>query len=139
MTESQMQTLFRDYLLANPPKETEAYELKICKSNRLPFDAVRPHQVEALLQAETEHLFHKITDPPMFAGSRTRFNKPRPFDCLVLDKIKSFVVVWFFRPREKKVFLKIPIKNFLGYKANSTMKSFTEDEAKIIGEKLFIN
>lgn len=138
MTESQMQTFFRDYIAKNPPQESEAYELKIEKGNRLSFEAVRPHQVEGLLQTEEGHFFHKMTDPPMFAGSRTRFNKPRPFDCFCLVKVKSFVVVWFYKPREKKVFIKIPIKRFLTLKNMSTMKSFTEQEAKEIGEQLFI-
>ncbi len=138
MTESQMQTFFRDYVSKNPPKETEVYELKIERDGRLPFDAVKPHQIEGLLKAQEGSLFHKISDSLIWIPNGRRFPYPKPFDCMCFAGAKAFVVVWFYRPREKKVFIKIPIKRFLTLKNMSDKRSFTEQEAKEIGEQLFI-
>lgn len=137
MTESQMQTFFRDYLALNPPKESEVYELKISKKRSLEFDRVKEHQIEALLGVG-DGLFHKITDPPMFYGSQTRFNKPRPFDCFYLRDVKGYLIVWFYVPRQKKVFYKIPIVKFITLRDNANRKSFTEEMISEIGEKLYL-
>ncbi len=138
MTERQMQTLFRDYIAKNPPEETEVYELKIEKGNRLSFSAVKPHQISALLKVQEGSLFYKITDQPWGYNPKFRFTAQKPFDCMSLVKVKAFIVVWFFKPRQHKIFYKIPILDFIKLEQQSSMKSFTESEAKIIGEALSI-
>lgn len=137
MTESQMQTFFRDYISDNPPSLPEVYELKICKERSLAFNAVKPHQ-EASLKMATSGLFYKITDPPIFYGGQMRFNVPRPFDCIYFTEIKGFVVVWFYKPREKKVFIKIPIDKFIELRRSITRKSMTEEMALSIGTPLYL-
>ena len=137
MKEANMQTYFGNYLKSNPPEKTEVYELKICKGHALPFDAVKEHQIKGLLEAETG-LYHKITDFPIFAGSKARFNRPKPFDCICFNKAKSYVVVWFYKPRKKKIFYKIPIKKFLSLKKAATRKSFTEEMIQDIAEQIII-
>lgn len=137
MTESQMQTFFRDYLKENPPEKSEVYELKICKTNAIEFERVKEHQIKALISAGSG-LFHKITDPPMFYGSQTRFNAPRPFDCFYIKDVKGYVVVWYYKPRQKKVFYKIPIDAFIKLKDNATRKSMTEEMASQIGVPLYL-
>ena len=132
-----MQTFFGKHLKENPPKETEVYELKICKGTSLPFDSVKQHQVEGLLEARTG-LYHKITDFPIFAGSKARFNRPKPFDCIVFNQTVGYVVVWFYKPRQKKIFYKIPIKQYLKLKKEATRKSFTEEMIQDISKKIFI-
>lgn len=126
MTEKEMQTLFGKYLKKTPPKESEVYELKICKTSSLPFNSVKPHQIENLLQAETSSFYHKITDPPVFYGMNTKFNILRPFDCFCLVKVKAYIILWFFKPRKLKQFIKIRIKDFLKLKAISDRMSFNE-------------
>ena len=132
-----MQTYFGNYLKSNPPEKTEVYELKICKGHALPFDAVKEHQIKGLLEAETG-LYHKITDFPIFAGSKARFNRPKPFDCICFNKAKSYVVVWFYIPRTKKVFYKIRVKDFLRLKETAGRKSFTEEMLHGVAEPTFI-
>lgn len=140
MRESDMQTLFRDYIKSRPPEASEVYELKICKSTSLGFDAVKPHQIEALLDAEKYGLFHKITDPPIFYGGEMRFNVPRPFDCMYLKNTRAFVILWFYVPRKPKIFYKIHIDKWLELKASADRKSITPQMAKEIAEEeLFIN
>ncbi len=132
MRESDMQTLFGKYLRQNSPNQTEVYELKISRGPSLPFNSLQDHQAKALLEVETG-FFHKLTDPPIFYGGKMRFNVPRPFDCLYVKKALGFVVLWFYHPREQKVFIKIPIKEFLHERDISTRKSITEIRALEIG------
>jgi hypothetical protein len=137
MTEKNMQTFFGKYLQKNLPVSTEVYELKICKGKSLPFNMVKDHQIEGLLKAETG-LYHKITDFPMFAGSKIRFNRPKPFDCICFNKASSFIIIWFYIPRAKKVFYKIKIKDFLKCKETAERKSITEEMASKIGTQIWI-
>ena len=138
MVEKDMQTIFSKYVKTHLPETTEVYELKICKGTSLPFSALQEHQEKALLEAQEQGLFHKLTDPPIFYGGQTRFNVPRPFDCMALVKAKAYVVVWFYHLRQKKVFLKIPIKTFIQERETSTRKSLTEQRATEIAEVIHI-
>ena len=128
MTEKDMQVLFGKYLKDNPPKETEVYELKICKGNSLPFNSVKQHQIDALSQTQTSSFYHKLTDPPVFYGMKTRFNVKRPFDCFCLVKVNAYLVFWFYKPRQPKQFIKIGIKDFLRFEEGAVKKSFREEE-----------
>ena len=138
MKEANMQTLLGKYLKENPSKKTEVYELKICKGTSLPFNAIKDHQIQGLLGSATG-LYHKITDFPIFAGSKARFNRPKPFDCICFNEVIGYVVVWFYKPRQKKIFYKIPIKTFLRLKKKSIRKSFTEAMLLDISEQIVIN
>lgn len=140
MVESDMQTLFRKHLEKHPPDEPEIYELKICKDNKpLPFDRLLPHQREALLGAQGAGYFHKLTDPPVYAGMKTRFNKTRPFDCMYLVNVNAYVIVWWYEPRQTKVFIKIPILKFVEEKELSTRKSLTQQRALEIGKPFILD
>lgn len=140
MRESDFQSLFGRYLKSHPPNQTEAYELKICKGNTpLYFSALQSHQEAALLQAETNSgLFHRITDQPWLPNRKYTFTAKKPFDCLCLVKVKSFVVVWFYKPRQKKIAYKIPIKAFLDESVSSKRKSLTEQRAAEIGQAIIM-
>jgi len=138
MKESQMQTFFTKWMAINKPDDSEAYELKITSGNAIRFDAVKPHQIENLLKAEEGSFFHRIIDQPVFYGSGTRFTIQKPFDCLLMSKAKSFVVVWFYVPRTRKVFYKIPVKKFLQMEKEAERKSFTEEMVKNYSEPIYI-
>ena len=127
MVERDMQVLFGKYLKDNPPKESEVYELKICKTNSLPFDKIQQHQIDALNQVELGSFYHKITDPPVFYGMNSRFNLKRPFDCFCIVKAKAYIIIWFYKPRQLKEFIKIRIGDFLKLKETSDRMSFTEE------------
>ena len=135
MKEKEMQTLFGKNLRMYPPNQSEAYELKICKGKALPFDAVKKHQIEGLIDA-TNGLYHKISDSPIFAGNMTRFTKPKPFDCLYLISALGNVVILFYKPRKPKLTYVIDIYEFLSEKKRSKRKSLTEDRAKAIAHKI---
>lgn len=133
-----MQTFFKKHLLRHPPIVSEAYELKICKGTSLPFDAVKDHQIKALREVTTG-FFHKITDPPIYGNMETRFNKPRPFDCFFVRDVIGYVVIWFYKPREKKIFIKIPIGVWMQEVKTADRKSITELRAKQLGEEIEID
>jgi len=106
------------------------FELKLCKGTSLPFSALADHQIKALLDAACgSGLFHKITDQPVFKGSKTRFTKPKPFDCFFLTNMKSYVVVMFWIPRKKKNVYYIRIDSWIDMVESASRKSLTEEMA----------
>ncbi len=136
MKESNMQTFFGNYLKKNFPSVSTAYELKICKGNSLPFDAIKEHQIKGLKDTKDNFLYHKISDMPIFKGSKTRFTKKKPFDCLCLVKAEAYVVIWFYRPKKSKVFYLIDIDKFIEEKNYSKRKSLTLFRTWEIAEKI---
>lgn len=138
MIEKDMQTIFGKYVRSHPPDIAEVYELKICKGTSLPFNALAKHQEQALLQVKLG-FFHKLSDPPIWSKmNQTRFNIPRPFDCMFLTGIQAYVVIWYYHPRKVKVFIKIPVLIFLKEREISTRKSLTEQRAKELGTLIMI-
>lgn len=136
-----MQTFFGKHLEKNPPTQSEIYELKICKLRSLPYRAVEDHQITALLRAHKAHLYHKIIDIPtsLLMNTFMRFTTKKPFDCFVMVNVPAFVVVWFYKPRVKKIFIKIPIEAFLTERAKGERKSITEERALAIGTTIEIS
>ena len=139
MVEKHFQTFFGKYLTENPPQESEFYELKMTSTKSIRFDSIKPHQREALLAVEDSSLYHKISDSPIFGGMRTRFTAQKPFDCFCVTKAKAFVVVWFYVPRHKKVFVKIRIKDFLKLEQEIPKKSFRFEDIGEHGEEINYN
>lgn len=138
MKESDMQTIFGRYIRTIKPKRSAVFELKISKGKSLPFNALKDHQIAALQGVTELGFYHKLIDPPVFANMETRFNAPRPFDCLYLKGIEAFVVIWFYHERQPKKFIFIPISRFLDERDNSDRKSLTEERAKEIGTEILI-
>lgn len=123
MKEKDFQTKFTRWLRYRYPG-VGAFELKICKGLSLPFDAVQPHQISALLAVKNTGLEYKIPDD-------TRGSKP--FDCFRLLGSAS-VVVMFYRLGTKHFYL-IDVEKFVEESTTSTRKSLTEDRAAIIGTR----
>ena len=107
------------------------FELKFTKGKSLPFNALAEHQERALIAAcGSDGLYHKISDFPVFDGSGARFNRKKPFDCMLLTWQSSYVVVMFWESRKKKNVYYIKIENWLVMRENAGRKSLTEDMAK---------
>lgn len=134
-----MQRLFGAFLKKSPPEETEIYELKFTNGSSISFSKIKTHQIEALKQAKEKSLYHKITDLPWGLTKKFRFASKKPFDCFCLVKTRAFIVVWFYKPRKEKIFIKITIDKFLKMMNNTNRKSFTEEMALEAGQKLYIN
>jgi len=138
MNEKDMTTLFGEYIKKNPPKESEAYELKFTSGNSLPFSNVKIHQIKALLEVEKGGLYHRITDQPWIKDRLYSYTLKKPFDCFFMNKAKGYVVIWFYKPRQPKKFLKIRIKDFLMLYELESRKSLTEEKALSVSEVLNI-
>lgn len=128
-----MQTFWTKHIKISPPEKSEVWELKYTKGTSIPFDAVQEHQITALMAAKWSGLYHKLTDPPIFPGMKTRFNVKRPFDCMFIKMVEAYVVVWFYKPRQPKVFIKIDVEDFIALKHKAGRKSFTEEMALKVG------
>jgi penicillin-binding protein-related factor A (putative recombinase) len=136
MKESDIQTRLIKYLKVNPLPHTAAIELKLCKKKSLPFSAVAPHQLEGLRKVSNDHMTHKIMDMPHFAGSRIRFDKPKPFDCIFMRNIHSYVGICYYMPRTQMDLALMDINVFILEVMRSKRKSITEPRAKEIAEKI---
>lgn len=138
MKEANFQTLFRDWIKEYWKDSGSAgFELKICKGTSMPFDSVKPHQIQGLKEVKYGFLFHKISDAPIFGGMKSRFTKPKPFDCFVLSG-QAYVCIMFYKPRQKKEFIMIEVTDYEMEMLSSTRKSLTEDRAKEIGTVIIL-
>ena len=108
------------------------FELKLCKGTSLPFSSVAEHQEEALLAASWggKGLFHKISDSPIFSGHKTRFTRPKPFDCFFIRECPAYIVIMWWVPRKKKRAYYINIHEWMALKENTGRKSITEKMAE---------
>lgn len=124
MKESDVQTIF-----GKKNKVHGVFELKICKGKSQAFNSVKEHQVIALNKASGSGLYHKISDFPVFAGSKARFNSKKPFDCVFLRDTPAFVVLVWYVPRRTKEVHYILINDWIGEQATSKRKSITKERS----------
>lgn len=132
MKERDMQTMFGKYLRENPPAESEVYELKICKTLSMRWDRVADHQLQALLDVSQDGHYWKIPD----MTAMNNFASPKPFDCQYLKYVNAYIVIWFYKPRQAKVFHKIHINDWM--KLPRPRKSFREEDIKHVSEKIYL-
>lgn len=137
MKEKQLQTILGKYLKENPQNENAVYELKMCKGNAMPFDQVKEHQIKALKQAKHGNLYHKISDQSIGRGMNFGFTLKKPFDCVNIYKAEAYVVIVYYKPRQKKEFIFIDVNVFVNEIEISDRKSLTEERAKIISTKIY--
>ena len=101
------------------------WELKLSKTDSLPFAALKDHQVAGLLQSKTPAgVMYKFPD--------VGIQQP-PFDGFWIRGAEyAWVIVLYYVPRKKKEFLYIDIDDFLIEKARSVRKSLTYQRASEI-------
>ena len=131
MKEKDQQTLFGRYLKDNPPTKTEKYELKMTSTKSIRWDMVAHHQVKALLDPLQ---YHKIPDMASIGG----YSSPKPYDCFVMIGVQGYVVVWFYKPRQPKVFHKIKIEDYLEAMSTAPRKSYREEDIEKISERIIL-
>jgi len=109
---------FNRWLLHSWLGESAVFELKVTKTNRMPFSAVKPHQIQNLLAAKNGKVIYKIPDDGF---------SQKPFDCFYLSKVLAYVVVYFYKRGEKRFYM-IPVEEFVFRQEAAISKSFTSDE-----------
>lgn len=102
----------------NPLKSSAAFELKYTLTNSLPFSAVRPHQIDALLAVKHKTLLYKAPDDSMGM---------KPFDLFYLNCEASYVVI-----RYPYAFHLIDIDVFVEEEKISERRSLTEERARYL-------
>lgn len=127
MKEADFQTRFSLWLKYHN-EGSAAYELKLTKDPSLAFNAVQPHQIRALQLAKHKKMVHKIADFGMLQ---------KPFDCFVLSGVPAYVVVQFWKPREKTFFM-IDVDDYVREMETSNRKSLTPDRAFQIGRSCLL-
>jgi len=127
MKEKDFQTEFSKYLKYVHQK-TGAFELKLAKDDNIPFDAVKPHQVQALYNAKHSHLIYKIPDDSY---------AQKPFDCFSLVGVPAYVVIMFYERGQKEFFM-IDVDVWVKENTESKRRSLTVTRAREIGMACYL-
>ena len=134
MKEKQLQVILGEHIKTNRQGETAVYELKICKNKSMPFGQVKRHQINELQRAKYGNLYHKIADQTFGRAGKFGHTLPKPFDCFNIYKAKAYIVIVYYKLRQKKEFIFIDIDKFIVEACNSDRKSLTEERAKEIAK-----
>ena len=126
--EKNMQSLFTKWL-KNNGKESAAYELKITHTNTLPFSKIAPHQYTELLKVRMGVQVHKISDSAIGY---------KPYDCYSLYRSPAYLVVMFYKPRQKKKAYLIDILDLLEIKETPGKKSLREEDCIKYGKEIIL-
>lgn len=114
MTECDLYPLFSHYIRDNWKRGSAVFELKICKKNRIPLNALEVHQLRALkMTSSGTGIYYKLSDQSM---------GQKPWDSFFLSEVPAYVVVCFYKVGDYPVYF-IPVDKWV-----SDDKSFTEDE-----------
>jgi penicillin-binding protein-related factor A (putative recombinase) len=122
MKEKDLQCLFRNWLKANW-RQSAAFELKICKTDRFNLKCIAEHQLANLELANRGLFFWKLAD----------LGLQNAFDCFTLSQVPAYVVIFFYKPRQPKKFYMIKIDTILIAKRKG-YKSITEKQAEYLAE-----
>lgn len=138
MVEKNLQSIFSAWVKANREKfeKTVVWELKLEKGTSFAFDRVADHQIEGLLESKHQGMYHKISDTPVSWGGQMRFTSKKPLDCMLVKNAEAYVVLCFYKPRQRKETLWIDIDRFLKVKTEAPRKSIREAEARFIAGRI---
>ncbi len=107
-----------------PDNQPAYFELKVSRSNSLPFNEVSEKQIDNL---GVRKFTHKFSD---FDRLGT------PFD-MVCFTGKGYVVIQYYKPGNKEFFI-IPVTTFLKEREISPRKSLTESKARELSGSFFL-
>ncbi|NKQ39523.1 MAG: hypothetical protein HF967_08695 [Methanosarcinales archaeon] len=109
--------------------KTAVYELKITKTNTLPFSKFEPHQLPALNKAKYGTLTHKISD--MSLGYK-------PFDFCVWSGCLAYVAIMFYKPRQSKCCYLLDIQTVYKLKEMPGKRSISLKDCVKLGTKIYL-
>lgn len=127
MLEKDFQTEFNRWLKYRW-KTTGAFELKLTKGKSIPFDAIRPHQLQNLYNTKHSHLIYKIPD--------VGFSQ-KPYDCVAFYGAAAYIVVMFYERGQREFFM-VDIDDWQKAVQESDRKSFTVEDIRKIGRSYFL-
>ncbi len=122
MTEADFQTKYNRWV-KNVYKKTHAFELKITKTNSIPFSAVKDHQIRWLYAVKHGVVPYKIADVGY---------DQKPFDGFAMAGEEAVICIMFYT-RGTREFYMIDIDVFMTEMRDSVRRSLTEERAREIG------
>ena len=103
-----------------------AIEVKVTTGNRIRFDAVKPHQIQALKNAKGIMVW-KIADDSRGV---------KPFDLFVLQNANAFVALSWIKPRERAIVYLLSVHDWERLSLSSKKMSLSESELLESGERV---
>jgi len=120
MKEKDLTCMFRNWLKANW-HQSSAFELKICKEKSFNLKKIAEHQICNLNLVHNGLFFYKLPD----------LGLQNPFDCFTLYREEAYVIIFFYKPRQPKIFYMIPVVIIQGL-IDDGIKSIDEEKAKLL-------
>ena len=103
--------------------KSSACELKYSQGPPIPFTAVKPHQVQGLMDVKYDVKTWKLSDIDI---------RQKPFDSLVLTGMNAYVILGY-HPNKHSAYL-IDVDDWVRELATSKRKSITKQRAQQIAE-----
>lgn len=122
-------------IMQEPNLMVGAYEVKVTKTGRLPFDRLLSHQHDALLRTKHNGYRYKIRDEG-FEVQGKRMGSQKGFDFFVLRNFPAFVLVAFIEKERCDCYYRIDIDTWVLEQERSKAKSLTESRANDIGTRV---
>ena len=126
MNEAKRTTLFGKWARAKWP-ETFAFEAKIVKGPSMPYNAIKPHQIDRLFFVKHKKLFYKISD---FSPEQ------KPFDGFMLVGEAAYLVIFWYQSLGDRRFTMIDVDDWIKETQESDRKSLTYERSCQIGQCL---
>lgn len=119
--EKHFQTAWNHWVVRNWKFEASNFELKYSQGKPIPFNWVKPHQVQGLLDAKYDIIAWKYSDIDP---------RQKPFDSSVLTGMPGYVILGYHP--DKKIYYLIDVDDWVKELATSKRKSITKERAKEI-------
>lgn len=120
--EANFGSLFRHWLMANTyARPSAAYELKQTRTDRIRWDAVKEHQIDALFAAKSP----SVDDKGLLYKAPDDSRGMKPFDFFYLHGVEAYVVIRF-----PEFFCLIDVETWVYAAGISNESSCTGEEAR---------
>lgn len=104
------------------------YDLKITKTNSMPFTSVKPHQITSLLKSKHECIHHKISDQSMGF---------KPFDGFQICDSPAYLIIMYYKKGEQKRMYFIDIDDFVAFVGEKSRGGLPIEQAKLMAKYIF--
>lgn len=104
------------------------YDLKITKTDSMPFTSVKPHQLTSLKKSKHACISHKISDQAMGF---------KPFDGVQICYAQAYLIILYYKKGEKKTMYFIDIDDYLNFIEGKSRGSLKLPQAEKMAKHIF--
>lgn len=108
---------------------TFGYDLKITKTNSMPFTAVKPHQITSLKKTKHGCIRHKISDQAVGF---------KPFDGMQICNSPAYLIILYYKKGDRKVMYFVDIDDYISFVGDKSRGGLPEETAKTMAKHIFI-